>query len=53
LNHQDVFKEIIVNGSLDPDTELQWWEMEPSERQMALAALKKAIWKLVQVSDCS
>lgn len=53
LNHQSVFKEIIVNGSLDLDTELQVWEIEATEAEMALSAMKKAIRKLRMLSDCS
>lgn len=53
LNHQSVFKEIIVNGSLNLDLDLQLWETEASEADMALVAMKKALKKLRVLSDCS
>lgn len=52
LNQVGFFKEIVVNGALDYDGDLQLWETEATPKQMGMMAIKKAILKLAQLSDC-
>jgi hypothetical protein len=52
LNHGGIFKEIVVNGTLDFDPDLQLWETEATPKQMGLMAIKKALQKLTRLSDC-
>jgi len=52
LNHGGVFKEIVVNGTLDYDLDLQLWETEATPKQMGMMAIKKALLMLTRLSDC-
>lgn len=52
LNQGDIFQEIIVNGSLDFDPDLQLWETEATPKQMGMMALKKALHRVKKFSDC-
>jgi hypothetical protein len=52
LNQGGFFKEIIVNGALDYDPDLQIWETEASPQQMAMMAIRRAVKRLTRFSDC-
>ena len=52
LNQGDIFQEIIVNGALDFDPDLQLWEIEATPKQMGMMALKKALHRVRRFSDC-